>query len=89
MRKLTKLLVLVLTLALLAGSIFAVASFAADDNDTGIEGATRQRIDFDGLVFDWHKRVIGSKAAEPVTEIGTNPFHDLISGKYGHIRTKR
>ena len=73
MRKLTKLLVLVLSMALLVGSIFAVASFAAEE-DTGltIEGAKRTHVDFTDIEYDKHNKVNGSIAADPTTSVGTH-----------------
>ena len=82
MRKLTKLLVLVLSMALLVGSIFAVASFAAEDTGLSIEGASRTHVDFTGVVYDKHVNVDAGVAATPTISSGTDPIDEGISGKY-------
>ncbi len=100
MRKSTKLLVLVLSMALLLGSIFDVASFAKeDDNGLSIEGATRTRVDFTDVEYDVHLNVNATYnekgeqegvVATPSTSIGTFtiPGGDMITDKkYGHLRT--
>lgn len=85
MRNLTKLLVLVLSLALLVGAVFAVAAFAAEDDGLTIEGARRTHIDFTGKAYDYHNVMNGSVAATPQTNEGTAPIG--VSVKYGHMRT--
>ena len=87
MRKLSKLLVLVLSLALLVGSVFVVGALAADDDGLGIEGAERTHLDFTNVVYDRHNKENGGTAANPTTMIGTHPIAEMVLGKYGHLRT--
>ncbi len=89
MKKLTKLLVFVCSLMLLVGSIFAIASMAAnEDLEVAIPDAKRTHIDFTGIVYDRMKNDNGANAASPKIEIGAyHPITEMVLGKYGHLRT--
>ncbi len=91
MRKFSKILMLVLSLALLVGVVFTVASSALTTSDAttlGITGATRQHEDFTEVDYEAHVYVDGGVAATPaIAKTGSYPLYESISNKYGHIRT--
>ena len=88
MKKLTKLLVFVCSLALLVGCIFAIASFAAnEDLEVAIPDAKRTHIDFTDIVYDRMKNDNGANVASPQLTIGSHPITEMVLGKYGHLRT--
>ena len=87
MRKLSKLLVFVLSIALLVSAVFVVNSFATEENDIGIDGAQRTHLDFTDVVYDKHNKENGGTPANPTTSTGTHPIAEMVLGKYGHLRT--
>ena len=96
MKRLSKILILVLSLALLTGAIFAIASSAEeteapkywyDGNAGAMTGATRKHRDFTNETFDMHASVESGIAANPTgTQIPTDLWGSG-TGKYGQTRT--
>ena len=93
MKRVSKLFVLILTLSLLCGVVFAVMSSAADetprywyteDISESVTGATRKHRDFTGESFDNHQILDGKNEPNPKTSDGPQ---DLWANakKNGHI----
>ena len=97
MKRLSKIFVLVLTLALLCGVVFAVMSSAADetpkywyteDLSESVTGATRKHRDFTGEVFDNHRILDGTNAVPEGLITSQLPNTMWTTGqKTGHYRS--
>ncbi|MBQ7380780.1 MAG: hypothetical protein IJW69_01710, partial [Clostridia bacterium] len=93
MKRVSKLFVLVLTLSLLCGVVFAVMSSAADetprywyteDISESVTGATRKHRDFTGESFDSHQILDGKNVPSPKTTEGPQNLW-ATTQKNGHI----
>ena len=98
MKRLSKLFVFVLTLALLCGAVFAVMSSAADeaprywyteDISESVTGATRKHRDFTGETFDVHQILDGTNEVPAALKTSSSPTQiwNSVGGKTGHVRS--
>ena len=96
MKRLSKLFMLVLALALLCGVVFAVAASAAEepkywyteDLSESVTGAARQHRDFTGESFDYQKSIDGKNAPAVLTARAPQGiWAGVTGGKTGHVRS--
>ena len=94
MKRISKLLVLVLSLALIVGAIFAVSASAAEkevwttvDLGESVTGATRLHRDFTGESFEIYKVMDGVNAPDKVLNTAPANLYTFLASKTGHLRS--